>query len=134
MSTPAELASMVSYMTFALSARRKQKMNQLELNKQVAAAYGVDAERDILDYFYSEYDDIGIKTIPLHEDTLSLFRLCIEHGLFIRLNEHSALIIYSDRINLESFYFKEYYENHPTKELATCAAMFAALAKLKGIE
>ena len=98
-------------------------MNQLELNKKVAEAYGVDAERKLI---LKNYEGI-----LLHQDTLTLFRLCIEHGFTVETQPEyvTCYIMYKYIDNCS-----EQYKDHSTKEAATCAAMFAALAKLKGIE
>ena len=106
-------------------------MNQLELNKQVAEAYGVDAEREEIKAHYTGNNLTGVTSLftPLHQDTITLFRLCIEHGIHIEF--------YWDAVDVNKAgygSFESLYSSHPTKELATCAAMFAALAKFKGIE
>lgn len=114
-------------------------MTQLELNNKFAEAYGVKDDRveygkaivSTLNsgnkYIAKVQCEQSVKTIPINTDTLTLFKLCIEHGVSINfpLGNCCAQIPPWKEVD---------YKDHATKEAATCAAMFAALCKLKGIE
>lgn len=103
-------------------------MNQLEMNKRVADAYGVNEKRIELASLYSSQGwNTEDKIIPLHLDTLVLFRLCIEYNIDIDFNKESVATIFTLNQVVEE------YENHISKEYATCFAMMGALTKLKGI-
>ena len=105
-------------------------MNQLELNKAVSEAYGIKPiSYGLADTTSKDKFNSHIIAIPLHQDTLTLFRLCIEHAVSLDFTYTVVYVVYSSYVGSSG-----YYKDYPTKELATCSAMFAALAKLKGIE
>lgn len=107
-------------------------MNQLEMNNRVAEVYGVDAFRNCLaDKASTDKYNSHIIAIPLHQDTLTLFRLCVGHNFDLRCNEKSKVIV---GWNNKGFFRTSVEDkDYSTKEAATCAVMFSALCKLKGI-
>ena len=66
-------------------------------------------------------------------NSLTLFQLCIEHNVNVMQNEYQVVCIFNGN-NFINEHWYENYKDHATKEAATCAAMWAALCKLKGIE
>ena len=107
-------------------------MKQGELNSLVAQSYGVPAERyELVAYIGIVEDYQKVKYFPLNEDSITLFKLCIKNHLDIcHVVDYASGQYFAVRVGFRYFDYADY----PTEELATCAAMFAALGALKGIK
>lgn len=107
-------------------------MNQLELNKSLAKAYGIQADRLEITCEKNELGNIYThKMIPINEDLYTLFLLCIEYSLSICHFEITKEVVIG---GLHDSLINEFYENYSSKQEATCAAMFKALCVIKNID